>query len=119
MNVKRINAVADAIERGGMNLAMDEWVNDCGTAACIGGWTVALFNNEGRLRPSTLMGDRLSRKIDRSMATYTVARLLDLGPDQVGLLFPNQGIRNRITREHAVRTLRNLALTGLVKWEVK
>ena len=116
MNVENILKVADAIEQHsipdlGFNMA--EWHSkayedapdrsghDCGTVACIGGWTEAVLNN-GKEFPSW----------------EDVGACLGLGAIDSEQLFFGNGCNTRTTLAQAVRTLRHLAATGKVNWHL-
>lgn len=134
MNKERILAVADAIERHtipdlGFNMSTfhDSGLRDmsghgCGTVACIAGWVVALHHgpgsmtDEGQVTPT-------GRDIDDEAAA-----LLELTPTGLdglaGELFYAFRRSDRfmtlsdITPDRAVRTLRHLAATGEVDWDL-
>lgn len=129
MNVANILAVANAIETSsipGLGFNMNLWFghgialgsyapdtsgHNCGTTACIGGWTRALAIgslNEG--------GDVFSdAQRWLSLDYHTAAELMM--PDAGGDFFEVMLFRNTITPEMAVRCLRNLAITGKVDWD--
>lgn len=118
MNVENILKVADAIEQHsipGLGFNMLDWRgpadrvvcdksgHNCGTVACIGGWTEAIFpkDEHGRAVPA--------------------GETLDLDEDQRGRLFFMYGTRRSlgsVKSDHAVRTLRHLAATGEVNWDL-
>lgn len=79
-------------------------VHPCGTAACIAGWTLALF------APNKRGGD-----------ADDAQTLLGLDEYQADELFLPQGYRNsrRYTQARAVRTLDHLIATGEVDWDAK
>lgn len=121
MNIPNILCVADAIEAGSDTLGfnMGDWFglvfpenkdyidhsgHNCGTVACIGGWTVKLFG-----------------EITEAVDFEGEARdLLGLDDTQGHRLFYAGGIDARrftsIQPAHAVRVLRHLAATGEVDW---
>ena len=83
-------------------------VQDCGTTACVAGWTVILFGTPEDLRD---YGNQVS---------HYAAVLLDIGLTESRQLFlPN--IRDvsydDITAADAADTLRRFAHTGIVDWE--
>lgn len=82
---------------------LDEVRHDCGTCACIGGWTLALL--------SAKRADHFSE--DRA------ADLLGLTEDEAAELFRPEGwsAPGLYTRPHAVRVLDHLLATGEVDWE--
>ena len=115
MNVENILKVAEAIEQHsiadlGFNMSivtgpvrpdrLDMSGHNCGTVACIAGWTNAVFKNA-------------------SPHTPAAAGYLGLEADQADELFCPEGwMDGDIKPEQAVRTLRHLAVSGEVDWSV-
>ena len=123
MNEDMILRVADAIEFGnipwlGFNMnaffvtdvfGEDRSPRDCGTVACIAGWTIAVADN---MSPPA---SDLVRQFGRA------AKILDLSPYQSDELFfgSHAGIELwDITPSHAARVMRHLAQTGQVDWRM-
>lgn len=80
-----------------------EVVNECGTAACIGGWAFALFMSEVF--------------VDNENFIDQLASLMALTVEEAGELFMPDGHHAGIqTREDAIRTLDHLLETGEVVW---
>lgn len=126
MNVGNILKVADAIEQAsvpglGFNMRTfgrgsgplpDKSGHDCGTVACVAGWTYAVATAE-------IPEDR------RSLVPPVASKFLGLTGDEAQSLFLMSGggfgtydtdFANAILPEHAVRCLRILAITGKVDW---
>ena len=102
MNRENIKKVRDHIAvAGDEHFDMRNW--DCGTSACIGGWTDRLCGPPGN-RDSTVTARTLG--LDEEVAnelffmTETPVRMMD------------------VTREHAVRVLDHLLETGEVDWSI-
>jgi hypothetical protein len=126
VNAENILKVADAIETHsipdlGFNLTFymsdigqDEYDTDliivdrsghnCGTVACIAGWSAAL--RTGSALDASVMSEALYLGLDYSS-----------GAKLFGCDMPINE-RNVVTQEQAVRTLRHLAATGEVDWTV-
>jgi len=123
MNVENILKVADAIEQHSipeLGFNMGEWVGDanvnqpdmsghnCGTVACIAGWTCAVLT------------DDINKVYD--LDYRELGALLGINYDQAKSLFiPSYaGVRlSLIGQDQAIRTLRNLAITGNVDWTIE
>lgn len=120
MNKDNVLKVADAIEQHSipdLGFNMGYWRNsvhyidrpvrdlsghNCGTVACIGGWTEAVLGDPVR---------------DLGKA----GELLQLDPDRAGMLFCPDGWHTdnaKFTTARAVAVLRHLAETGEVDWSV-
>lgn len=112
MNVENILKVADAIENHeiadlGFNMAVikapsrnevpDMSGHDCGTVACIAGWTHTLFPAHS--------GD----------AGFSLGLADDVAES---LFLPSGWLSNTITPQKAAKVLRNLTETGVVNWDV-
>lgn len=82
-----------------------EFVHQCGTAACIAGWAITLFDPFAQL-PAANSG--------------LAEELLDLTSDEGFELFVPEGYHNadRFSRTAAIATLTNLLATGEVNWDV-
>lgn len=127
MNVENILKVADAIERHtisdlGFNMGTlrygehvypDKSGHNCGTVACIAGWTLAV------------LGNLKTEGFDEAAAYLGVTRAND--PDgNAELFFASNHPRAKngvgplqlISQEQALATLRHLAATGEVDWSV-
>lgn len=117
MNKEKILQLADAIEQGLKDVKFDMMYfgekNRCGTFGCIAGHAVALFNPE--TWQSRLEGYIIGRGI------FEGARdLLELTHHEATELFlPDDFYRldlGKITKEIAVKTLRDFAETGKIEW---
>ena len=114
-NIKRMNALADRIEKN-----VDEsfsmrayWIiyphktaNLCGTPGCLAGWTVSMFGSEDQKYGVGLMGPGTN---------VVAAELLGMDPDQAYDLFLPVTKRTP-SRDEAVATLRRFIKTGEVHW---
>lgn len=122
MNVENILKVADAIEQHsipdlGFNMGgfvstsrPDLSNHGCGTTACIAGWTVAVICGQTLL--PRWQGDIEHDAIEALSIDEDVAD---------ALFFPSNEEQNldvRKTPTDAVRTLRHLAATGEVNWDL-
>lgn len=143
MNRDNILAVADAIEnstlaqrhrkadRIGFNMENfvlrayrgvdDKTGHACGTVACIAGWAVALFDENGEprekpLSPKDLKG--LAAQDITEQAGKTLGLKFKVSED-LFMAWSSPLDLGDITAEHAVKTLRHLARTGKVNWEIK
>jgi hypothetical protein len=119
MNVENILRLADAIEKrsiAGLGFNMMNWIDTtlpdvaghpCGTAACIAGWAYIL--NTGRMQEHS----------DEPL-WVTAQKLLGLDVEDADNLFEpgNPDTWADITDQQAVRTLRHLAATGEVNWNL-
>jgi hypothetical protein len=127
-----ILAVADAIEKHeisdlGFNMNTfvgsnefedggDKSGHNCGTVACIAGWTAALFTEDGKRRGSP------SAKELRNNGGWIpdiAAGAMDLSAAKAEELFHpdlQTWSWSRVTPARAVKTLRRLAKTGMVQW---
>lgn len=118
MNVERILQLADFIEklppeRFDITLwiyaprclaSYEELIQDCGTCACIGGWTQILFNAPYE---STLE------------YSHSAFELLGLTEPEAERLFcpPDFHDSSLYPQDRVVRTLRRLAETGEILWD--
>jgi len=135
MNKNHILRVADAIEQRtienlGFNMAVtfarydgqyaDQSGHDCGTIACIAGWSVA-FREQDRYGEVSV--SRMAATLEEYGGNVLDdARVwLGLDTDRADALFYGRhhpsGSINSISVSEAVRTLRHLAETGKVDWE--
>ena len=99
-----------AVYHGKTYLEMPDHVNNCKTVACLAGWTLVMEN-------------RPFKKNINNMAALIhdeAAEILGLDEDQADELFtPNTEMRyEEITPKIAIKTLRNLAKTGEVVWDL-
>lgn len=112
MNKENILRVADAIEEGSLDLgfnmayyeasaryAPDLSGRGCGTTACIGGWAAMLRDGNTYLASAVM-----------------VANWFDI--DLVTAILLTQ-THLEATQAQAVRTLRHLAETGFVNWDLE
>ena len=116
MNKERILKLADVVERQkhakvsdshGFN--MGEFRHECGTPSCIAGWACAL-----KKRDKTGM-----KEIDIDVFSQA-KKYLGLSAYEADELFiPSSGYWSLITPSQAAATLRNLAETGEVVWNVE
>lgn len=115
MNVENINKVADAIEQRSIpnlgfnmqswrsndrDLRYDKTGHKCGTTACVGGWCEAVFFG------------------GEDTCEAEIRKVLDISYDQSEELFYGMGVAMDATPAQAVRTLRHLAATGKVRWDL-
>lgn len=143
MNVDRILAVADAIEHHtipwlGFNMfnfmagadtiqwseLKDHTGHDCGTVACIAGWTNAIRKNLKQSSTITDFNDEYGAADWLGISSHENAE----GDSQANQLFYARNhplyiehgslMWKDITADQAVRTLRHLAVTGEVDWTV-
>ena len=77
-----------------------EALHKCGTAACIGGWAVALF------QPNAKVFD---------VRAYMAAPLLGINDEDAHALFYSF-VDSRITPAQAAGVIRNFVATGYVNW---
>lgn len=139
MRKEVILGVADAIENKlvpTMKFNMSSWCGSeydldpatekyhvCGTAACIAGWTVALYDEDGNRRPKPLTATELLEVTelppdddhpDVSTFFSRGAKAMGLGEKAAELFIPDfiEFVDDKI----AVATLRKLAETGDVEW---
>ena len=115
MNVERILQLADIIEvQPHVEVGADEgfnmagWKHPCGTPSCIAGWAAKM---SGEYDEDTGLGN-MTAKLAREW--------MDLGIVQSDRLFTPILIPplSNITPSQAAKTLRHLAHTGEVKWEL-
>ncbi|MGV8950113.1 MAG: hypothetical protein ACOH2M_03345 [Cypionkella sp.] len=123
VNAENILKVADAIEQhsiADLGFNMGGWVSiatsaapdmsghNCGTVACVAGWACAVILNDLEATESMDMAD--------------IGALMGLDGDQSFDLFIGQRREEPdlklVSQDQAVRTLRNLAVTGEVDWTV-
>lgn len=123
MNVENILKVADAIEQHsiselGFNMAItikegtslvDRTGYNCNTVACIAGWAVVIDR-----------GLKEALVVARNMETCdTALEILDISEEDGDDLFTPPGYgKGEHTPVQAVRTLRHLAATGEVDWDL-
>ena len=120
MNKDKILAVADAIEKGSKELGfnmndyhcfssserIDHTGNNCGTVACIAGWTVFVEHGMDVLETERNIDDLATEILDLTLLEKV--RLFEpFSPHDWPSIKP----------EHAIRVLRNFAETGIVDWE--
>lgn len=128
MNIGNILKVADTIEQSRLpntKFDMSNWVavQECGTSACIAGQCYLLAG--APLRDGGDLYDRATGMTipllsygNTDMVVPVAAEFLGLTKEQAKELFmPYWGDLDKITAEHAVRCLRNLAITGVINWE--
>lgn len=113
--------LAEGIEKNAERFDMRFSFNECGSPACIAGWT--LYYCEGRGK-SWRMAQRSYMDLRDEASEY-----LNLTPAQAIRLFTpieskdyfdhraKQGTPRHITPHHAAGTLRHLAETGKVDWQ--
>ena len=134
MNKQNILRLAEVLERNelarlGIGFNMDRYYktgsaledksgHNCGTTACIAGWAVALFNEDGTPRTEPFVEDPYKHGIP----------IANLGRVALGLSYsiadalftpelPDH-IWSSITPQVAAKTLRSLAETGEVRWDL-
>lgn len=137
LNAHVLFAVADALEaeafiiagRSKLYFNMGSYVavrraskHTCGSTACIAGWVVSMFDENGAPREKTLTPTAL-RKLDDSAKHelhnihYAAMRTIGLDEHEANMLF-SPGCLSAITPKIAAETLRNLALTGEIEWNL-
>ena len=118
MNKERILEIADLIEAGHEGMVFDMTTfgdeHPCGTAACIAGWAVVRFGENGG-------APNVAWQIEGPDVFSGALSVLGLSfPEAQRLFTPNErrdGVDMwEVTASHAVRTLRHLAKTGKVDW---
>lgn len=110
MNVGNILKVADAIE------ASDRF-DMCSWGDCIAGHARALATAEDRARSWWSRFSRPARDLDSlSAAAWRFLGLDELEAYELFIPCGQAALAMSATRQHAVRCLRNLAITGKVDW---
>ena len=131
MNVERINALADAIEKHdapledfGFNMisihadidycggVKDHSGHGCGTIACMAGWTNAIRGVD------PYSGGIFSAGAWLGLSEAESRRLFAPATPSGERSFEVEFEWEDITQEHAVRVLRHLAATGTIDWRV-
>ena len=112
MNAEKVRELADFIERR-TDLEFDQRmpeIPECNSAGCITGFAVMLWgSNESDLTFSNSLKRELALDVDRLCKLFNPqGSSMDTGITDNGY----------ITRAQAVRTLRHLADTGEVRWDV-
>lgn len=132
MNKKRILKLADVIEteagQHGLGFNMDTYLNsvdkdisghNCGTVACIAGWTTFLFDPRGRLRsPARASKDAIAANNSSTRTGdfhNTAGDILGLTEIEANELFLPSAFDDP-TPAQAAKVLRHLAETGEVEW---
>jgi hypothetical protein len=126
MNKEVINAVADAIARSelarcdvGFNMSkyvassegwVDQTGHECGTVACIAGWTAMMFDADGNRLAAPDLPSEFSAHMTAQSAMGLTSRQAD------ALFTPDRLDYATITQCQAVAVLRKLAETGKVDW---
>ena len=122
MNVERIRQVADMIERvgdahkaGGLDVGYDQLrcLHDCGTPACIAGFTAALAEDKDEhadLSYTDAIAESWLLGIAQSWLDLTIGQAYDLFHGEPF------GHDDPPTAEEAAACLRGLADSGGVKW---
>ena len=112
MDREHVLAVADAVEK---SVTYDQdrfWFERCGAPACIAGHAVALSGGQH----AVMCGER---KSDIGRRTFVTAQAyLEISHDTAITLFICDGLRDPEDKHQAARTLRHLAETGEIDWEV-
>ena len=112
MNIRqpRLRAVAAAIEKNPASFDMSVINHDCGTPACIVGYTLAL---EGYQGPANVHGAQAWLEL-----TDADAQAL-FSPDNEtdGWTFSPEPGEKQITSQHAVQCLRKFAVHNTVDWD--
>jgi len=133
VNAENVLKVADAIENRaipGVGFNMDWYelndpekaksydrlnIENCGTVACIAGWTHLLFDDDSRKEPFTHAKEVLGLSYDQARQLFYADNHPDKVDDGWGSM---QAPLDDITPEAAIRTLRHLAATGEVDWSI-
>lgn len=98
---------------------------ECGTAACVAGFTMGIFKVNGERRISDNIGRNLLKYQEHSNAKIgmdAAAKILGLDNIDRDLLFtPNdyEWHPERFTPRRAIRTLQYLLKTGKVSWDAR
>jgi hypothetical protein len=112
MNTERILHIADMIEKlEPRQFDMSDYVteNECGTVACIAGWTYLTYGDPaGEGDPHELAAIHLGLDEDRADDLFL--------PNPLTSGLPSCVTYAQITPAHAAQTLRKLAATGEVDW---
>jgi hypothetical protein len=125
-------AVADAIENHsradlgfnmGHYISHADWGSDgdksghnCGTVACVAGWTVAIFNEKGEKRDLSLS---ILKRLDFDDTIVSRATdAMDIHSEDAEQLFhpADRFTWESITPAKAASVLRHFAETGMVEW---
>jgi hypothetical protein len=109
MNTERILHIADLIEKlEPQQFDMSDYVteNECGTVACIAGWTYLTYGDLGGSgNPHESAENHFGLDEDRADSLFTPR-----SKDGLNASYDD------ITPAHAAQTLRKLAATGEVDW---
>jgi hypothetical protein len=138
LNAHVLFAVADALDqeeafikagRSKLYFDMGTYIavrsgHGCGSTACIAGWVVALFDENGAPREKVLTLAALqkihnsnSHGIKMHNIHNAAMRTIGLEEHEANMLF-SPGCLRAITPKIAAETLRNLALTGEIEWNL-
>ena len=111
--------VAEAIENdGGRQFGMNHIWNDCGSPACIVGWTLLVKHGwrSDKDMPPWTVAQNLARN-DMRLTEEQAMSLFAPREDEEGWDYKaKRGDRDYITVDHAVATLKHLWATGDVSW---
>lgn len=98
---------------------------ECGTAACVAGFTIGIFKVNGQHRVSDNIGRNLRKYQEHSNAQLgmdAAAKILGLDCVDQDLLFTPDDYEwhpERFTPRRAIRTLQYLLKTGKVSWDAR
>lgn len=137
MNKDAISTIAHLLEKeatirssgGEIGFDMESYIDttnekfSCGTSACIAGWAVALFNDDGSPRTAPLTGEELVAIDETEVPDSVYASIFDKAQQIFGIndnaayrLFTPAALEV-IDAKMAAETLRKLAETGEVEWD--
>jgi hypothetical protein len=127
MRKEVILAVADAIEKHELEVGFNMGVfvaeadeisggdmsgHGCGTVECLAGWTVLLFDQQGKRRNMALKGAQVMHSSDILISSAEAMGITSHEADQ--LFLPSLG--SDVSSRTAANVLRRLAETGEVDW---
>lgn len=139
MNVKKILAVAQVVEElehattithaGILHFCMADYTFDCGSPACIAGWTVALEICDWKVKDAAVfdLWTFSGRQLGEEELFHTdwihgeAARILELGEAEAQELFAPKhfwSLGHNLGPGRSARVLRHLAETRTVDWFV-
>lgn len=103
----------------------DPVINACGTAACIAGWAVAVEDGVQRLKEISYTNDAYYEGNREGETPISVRQrateIFEIDHEEADALFePYCGsvyILNKITKKHALATLKRFIDTGVIDWQ--
>lgn len=122
MNRERLSELADAIEAGreDLDFNMVDWIDDCGTTACIAGWACAVFAPKDweQMTAPHYTGLYPRAASDRGVIADVAAEELGFANYLEARPLFNPTNHLAASRNQAVRVLRHAANTGTIDWSV-